>query len=147
MTMDKLVLEFKKSKCQIAIVVDEFGGTSGLLTLEDVIEEIFGDVQDEFDVEEEEESVIQEVEPNKYIANAIMRLDEFAEFFGIDEKEIDDEDIDTIGGLVVKLLGRLAEVDDTAKFGDFTFVVKEIDGARITKLEIIKEENNEEIGE
>lgn len=147
MTMDKLVLEFKKSKCQIAIVVDEFGGTSGLLTLEDVIEEIFGDVQDEFDVEEEEESVIQEVEPNKYIANAIMRLDEFAEFFGIDEKEIDDEDIDTIGGLVVKLLGRLAEVDDTAKFGDFTFVVKEIDGARITKLEIIKEENKEEIGE
>lgn len=147
MTMDKLVLEFKKSKGQIAIVVDEFGGTSGLLTLEDVIEEIFGDVQDEFDIEEEEESVIQEVEPNKYIANAIMRLDEFAEFFGIDEKEIDDEDIDTIGGLVVKLLGRLAEVDDTAKFGDFTFVVKEIDGARITKLEIIKEENNEEIGE
>ena len=147
MTMDKLVLEFKKSKGQIAIVVDEFGGTSGLLTLEDVIEEIFGDVQDEFDVEEEEESVIQEVEPNKYIANAIMRLDEFAEFFGIDEKEIDDEDIDTIGGLVVKLLGRLAEVDDTAKFGDFTFVVKEIDGARITKLEIIKEENKEEIGE
>ena len=147
MTMDKLVLEFKKSKGQIAIVVDEFGGTSGLLTLEDVIEEIFGDVQDEFDVEEEEESVIQEVEPNKYIANAIMRLDEFAEFFGIDEKEIDDEDIDTIGGLVVKLLGRLAEVDDTAKFGDFTFIVKEIDGARITKLEIIKEENKEEIGE
>ena len=147
MTMDKLVLEFKKSKGQIAIVVDEFGGTSGLLTLEDVIEEIFGDVQDEFDVEEEEESVIQEIEPNKYIANAIMRLDEFAEFFGIDEKEIDDEDIDTIGGLVVKLLGRLAEVDDTVKFGDFTFVVKEIDGARITKLEIIKEENNEEIGE
>ena len=147
MTMDKLVLEFKKSKGQIAIVVDEFGGTSGLLTLEDVIEEIFGDVQDEFDVEEEEESVIQEVESNKYIANAIMRLDEFAEFFGIDETEIDDEDIDTIGGLVVKLLGRLAEVDDTTKFGDFTFVVKEIDGARITKLEIIKEENKEEIGE
>ena len=147
MTMDKLVLEFKKSKGQIAIVVDEFGGTSGLLTLEDVIEEIFGDLQDEFDVEEEEESVIQEIEPNKYIANAIMRLDEFAEFFNIDEKEIDDEDIDTIGGLVVKLLGRLAEVGDTAKFGDFTFVVNEIDGARITKLEIIKEENNEEIGE
>lgn len=147
MTMDKLVLEFKKNKGQIAIVVDEFGGTSGLLTLEDVIEEIFGDVQDEFDEEEEEENVIQEVESNKYIANAIMRLDEFAEFFGIDEKEIDDEDIDTIGGLVVKLLGRLAEVDDTAQFGDFTFIVKEIDGARVTKLEIIKEENKEEIGE
>lgn len=147
MTMDKLVLEFKKSKGQIAIVVDEFGGTSGLLTLEDVIEEIFGDVQDEFDEEEEEQNEIQEIEPNKYLANAIMRLDEFAEFFNINEDEIDDEDVDTIGGLVVKLLGRLAEVDDKAQLGEFTFIVKEIDGARITKLEIIKEENKEEIGE
>ena len=152
MTMDKLVLEFKKSKGQIAIVVDEFGGTSGLLTLEDVIEEIFGDVQDEFDVEEEEENEIQEIEANKYIANAILRLDEFAEYFNLNENEIDDEDIDTIGGLVVKLLGRLAEVGDSVDFQNFTFVVKEVDGARITKLEIIKqvnEENREEdnIGE
>ena len=68
----------------------------------------------------------------------MMRLDEFAEFFQIDEKEIDDEDIDTIGGLVVKLLGRLAEVNDTVSFNNLTLVVKEVDGARITKLEIIK---------
>ena len=68
----------------------------------------------------------------------MMRVDEFAEFFQIDEKEIDDEDIDTIGGLVVKLLGRLAEVNDTVSINNITFVVKEVDGARITKLEIIK---------
>ena len=98
MTMDNLVLEFKKRKGQMAIVVDEFGGTSGLITLEDVLEEIFGEVQDEFD--EEEESDIKEIAPNTYIANSIMRLDEFAEFFDIDEDKIDDEDIDTIGGLV-----------------------------------------------
>lgn len=140
MTMDNLVLEFKKRKGQMAIVVDEFGGTSGLLTLEDVIEEIFGDVQDEFDEEEYEEEDIREVALNTYLANSMMRLDEFAEFFGIDEKEIDDEDIDTIGGLVVKQLGRLAEVNDITKFNNFTFVVKEVDGARITKLEIIKNE-------
>ena len=144
MTMDKLVLEFKQCKGQMAIVVDEFGGTSGLLTLEDVIEEIFGDVQDEFDEESEEETEILEIAPNTYIANSMTRLDEFAEFFHIDEKEIDDEDIDTIGGLVVKLLGRLAEVDDVAEFKNFTFVVKEVDGARITKLEIIKKEEAEE---
>ena len=135
-TMDNLVLEFKKRKGQMAIVVDEFGGTSGLITLEDVLEEIFGEVQDEFD--EEEECDIREVEPNKYIANAMMRLDEMAEFFEIPEEAIDDEDIDTIGGLVVKLLGRLANVGDTAQFQNFTFNVKEIDGARITKLEIIR---------
>ena len=145
-TMDNLVLEFKKRKGQMAIVVDEFGGTSGLITLEDVIEEIFGDVQDEFDVEEEVTDEIKEVAPNTYIANSMMRLDEFAEFFGINEKEIDDEDIDTIGGLVVKQLGRLAQVNDTATFNNITFVVKEVDGARITKLEIIKhnETNSEE---
>lgn len=151
-TMDNLVLEFKKRKGQMAIVVDEFGGTSGLVTLEDVIEEIFGDVQDEFDEEEEEEEEIKEIAPDTYIANSMMRLDEFSEFFKIDEKEIDDEDIDTIGGLVVKLLGRLAQINDTVDFYNLTFVVKEVDGARITKLEIIrheeepKEEEKQEAG-
>lgn len=140
MTMDNLVLEFKKRKGQMAIVVDEFGGTSGLITLEDVIEEIFGDVQDEFDEEEEQECDIKEIAPNTYIANAMMRTDEIAEYFNIDEEAIDDEDIDTIGGLVVKLLGRIAEVGDTVTHLGLTFIVKEIEGARITKLEIIKEE-------
>lgn len=135
-TMDNLVLEFKKRKGQMAIVVDEFGGTSGLITLEDVLEEIFGEVQDEFD--EEEECDIKEIEPNKYLANAMMRLDELAEFFEIQEEAIDDEDIDTIGGLVVKLLGHIANIGDTAQFENLTFNVKEIDGARITKLEIIR---------
>lgn len=137
-TMDNLVLEFKKRKGQMAIVVDEFGGTSGLITLEDVLEEIFGEVQDEFD--EEEECDFKEIAPNTYLANSMIRVDEFAEFFQIDEKEIDDEDVDTIGGLVLKLLGRLAEVNDTVTIHDFKFVVKEVDGARITKLEIIKPE-------
>jgi magnesium and cobalt transporter len=73
-----------------------------------------------------------------------MRLDEFAEYFNIDEDEIDDEDIDTIGGLVLKLLGRLAQINDLVKMKNLTFIVKEVDGARITKLEIIKEEICEE---
>jgi CBS domain containing-hemolysin-like protein len=134
-TMDNLVIEFKKNKAQMTIVVDEFGGTSGLITLEDVLEEIFGEVQDEFD---EEEDVIKEAAPNTYVANSMMRIDEFAEFFGLDEDDIDDEDIDTIGGLVVKLLGKLAQIGDTVNYKNFFFVVKEIDGARITKLEIVR---------
>ncbi len=142
MTMDKLVLEFKKRKGQMAIVVDEFGGTSGLITLEDVLEEIFGEVQDEFD--EEEECDIKEIETDKFIANAMMRLDEMAEFFNISEDAIDDEDIDTIGGLVVKLLGRIANVGDSVQFENLTFIVREIDGARITKLEIIRKPVEEE---
>ncbi len=140
-TMDNLALEFKKNKAQMAVVVDEFGGTSGLITVEDVFEEIFGEVQDEFD--DEEECNIKEVAPNTYLANSMMRIDEFAEFFGLDEDEIDDEDIDTIGGLVVKLLGKLAQNGDTANYKEFFFVVKEIDGARITKLEIVRQETCE----
>ena len=135
-TMDNLVLEFKKRKGQMAIVVDEFGGTSGLITLEDVLEEIFGDVQDEFD--EEEESDIKEIAPNTYIANAMMRLDEVSEFFNLDRNDLEDDDVDTIGGFVVKLLGRIAALNDEVSFKDLTFIVKEVDGARITRLEIIR---------
>ena len=144
-TMDKLVLEFKKCQGQMAIVIDEFGGTSGLITLEDVLEEIFGEVQDEFDEEEDED--IKEISENMYVSNAMMRLDEVAEFFGI---EIIDEDVDTIGGFVVKLLGRIAQIGDVVEFGNLEFTVKEIDGARITKLLIVKkniefsEKNTEE---
>ena len=138
-TMDNLVLEFKKRKGQMAIVVDEFGGTSGLITLEDVLEEIFGDVQDEFD--EEEDSDIKEISPNTYLANAMLRLDEMSEFFDFEEEEVfDEDDVDTVGGFVVKLLGRIAEVGDKVEFKDFTFIVREIDGARITKIEIIRKE-------
>ena len=135
-TMDNLVLEFKKRKAQIAIVVDEFGGTSGLITLEDLLEEIFGDVQDEFDVEEEFE--IKKVSQDTYLVDAMMRLDDFIEFFEIKEKDIDDEDIDTVGGLVVKLLGRLANEGDKVEFQNLLFIVKETDGARISMLVVKK---------
>lgn len=135
-TMDNLVLEFKKRKAQIAIVVDEFGGTSGLITLEDLLEEIFGDVQDEFD--EEEEFEIKKVSEDTYLVDAMMRLDDFIEFFEINEKDIDDEDIDTVAGLVVKLLGRLANEGDKVKFNNLLFIVKETDGARISMLVVKK---------
>lgn len=137
-TMDNLVREFKKNKGQMAVVVDEFGGTSGIITLEDVVEEIFGDVQDEFD--EEAETEIKEIKPNHYLANGMMRLDELANYFDIDEKKLEVEDVDTIAGLVVKELGRIAQVDDMVKYDEFTFTVKEVDGARITKLLVVREE-------
>ena len=142
-TMDNLVREFKKNKSQMAIVVDEFGGTSGIITLEDVMEEIFGDVQDEFD--EETEFDIKELKPNHYLANGMMRLDEFAQHFDIPQESMEDEDVDTIAGLVVKELGRIAQLDDVVTYDGFTFTVKEIDGARITKLLIVKNEQQENV--
>lgn len=141
-TMDNIVREFKKCQGQIAIVVDEYGGTSGIITLEDVFEEIFGEVQDEFD--EVEELDIKEIGENTYEANAILRLDEMAEFFGIDEEEFEEEDVDTLGGVVLKLLGRMAKLDDSVEWKDMTIQVKEVDGVRITKLLVVRHQHVEE---
>jgi len=138
MTLDNLVIEFRKRKSQIGIVVDEFGGTSGLVSLEDVIEEIVGEVQDEFD--EDEEIDIKEVAPNTYVANAMVRIDEIAEFFGIEEHHFDFEDVETIGGLVVKMLGRIAQVGDVVEIEEqgLKFSVQKVDGARVTRLVVQK---------
>lgn len=137
-TLDNLVKIFKKTRSQMAVVVDEFGGTSGIITLEDVLEEIFGDVQDEFDIDEETD--IEEIAPNQYLANATMRLDELAKHFDIPVEDLEVEDVDTIAGLVIKELERIAQVDDKVSYGIFNFSVKEIDGARITKILIEKRE-------
>ncbi len=134
LTVDMLVHEFKQKKSQMALVIDEFGGVSGLVTLEDVLEEIVGEVQDEFD---EEEADIRQIYENEYIANAMLRIDEFNEFFKLEEQnEVEDEDIETIGGLVIKNLGHIAKLNDVCEIGGFTFKVIEVDGARIVKLKI-----------
>ena len=148
MTLDNLVIEFRKRKSQIGIVVDEFGGTSGLVSLEDVIEEIVGEVQDEFD--EDEEIDIREVAPNTYVANAMMRIDEIAEFFDIEENQFDFEDVETIGGLVIKVLGRIAQVGDVVSIDEqgLKFTVQKVDGARVTRVVIQKSEvKQEEVSE
>ncbi len=144
MTLDNLMREFKKRHSQMGIVVDEFGGTSGLITLEDVLEEIIGEVQDEFDNEEEVD--IKEVAENTYVANAMMRIDEVAEFFDIKADDFDFEDIETIGGLVVKILGRIAQVGDTVEIPEqgLKFSVQKVDGARVTRLVITKTPVNKE---
>ncbi len=143
--MDQLVRDFKTTRNQIAIVIDEFGGTAGLITLEDVLEEIFGEVQDEFD---EEEADIKQIGENEYIVNAMLRVDELEEMFELEN--IDEEDVDTVAGIVVKELGRIAELNDRIVFEGLEFTVVEIDGARIMKLKIKKlplesEKNNENL--
>ena len=137
MTLDNLIIQFKKEHAQVAVVIDEFGGTAGLITLEDVLEEIIGDVQDEFD--EEEEADIREIGENTYIANAMMRIDELAEYFGLKASKFEEDDVETIAGLVVKLIGHIANVGDSVTYEGLTFTVIEVDGARITKLKVYKE--------
>ncbi|HIZ28743.1 MAG TPA: hemolysin family protein [Candidatus Adamsella sp.] len=139
MTIDNLAVEFQKRRFQMAIVVDEFGGTSGLVTLEDVLEEIFGEVQDEFD---EEEKDVKQTGENVYEICGKMRTDEFNEYFNVSLD--DDEDVKTIGGYFVKKLGRIAKENDEISDEFFTYRVVKTDSARVLKLRIerlIKAEN------
>ena len=139
--IDRLLLDFKEQQNQMAIVIDEFGGTSGIITLEDVLEEIFGEVQDEFDSDEVENLI--QISENSYDVNPMMRNDELSEVFDVN---IEDEDVDTIGGFVVKQLGRLAEVNDVVVYENLEFIVKDISKTRITKLRlnVIPKENIQE---
>ena len=132
MPADKLALEFQRQHLQIAIVIDEFGGTSGLVTHEDVLEEIFGEVQDEFD---DEDIDVKEVADGKYEICGKMRTDEFCDFFGVD---ISDEDVNTISGYFIKKLGKLACTNDKIEDEFFKYCVTEMDSSRIVKLSIEK---------
>ena len=139
-SLDKLVRDFKTNKIQMALIVDEFGSTSGLVTLEDILEEIVGEVQDEFDTDEEED--IKKINDNEYLANGIMRIDEFANYF---DKEIpEEEDVETIAGIILKRLDRMAEVNDSVEFDDFVLTVVELDGTRIVKIKVTKKPEPQE---
>ena len=139
-SLDKLVRDFKINKIQMAVIVDEFGGTSGLITLEDILEEIVGEVQDEFDTDEEADIV--KISENEYVANGIMRIDEFACYF---EKEIpEEEDVETMAGIILKRLDRMAEVNDTVEYDDFILTVKELDGTRIVKINVLRKQPENE---
>lgn len=127
-TTDTLLKDFKNNKTEIAIVIDEFGGMSGIISLEDVLEEIFGDVQDEFD---EEENDFKKIADDKYIVNGLYRVDEFFEYFNL---SIEEEEVETIGGYVQKLLCRLAKVNDEVTIDNIQIKVIELKGRRIRKI-------------
>lgn len=135
MPIDNLAIEFQKKKTQIAVVIDEFGGTSGLVTHEDVMEEILGEVQDEFD---EEEADIRQTGDRTYEVCGKMRMDEFCEFFNI---VLSDEDVTTIGGYFTKNFGRIAKENDTIEDEYFKYCISKTDSTRIVKIKIEKKED------
>jgi magnesium and cobalt transporter len=131
--LNTLLKEFRGSRNHIAIVVDEYGGIAGLLTIEDVMEEIVGEIDDEHD--SAEAGPIQQQEPGRYHVRALTRIEEFNEFFGTD---IDDENFDTVGGLVMFELGHLPRKGETVSFGEFRFRVLQADRRRIHSLELTR---------
>jgi magnesium and cobalt transporter len=131
--LNTLLKEFRGSRNHIAIVVDEYGGITGLLTIEDVLEEIVGEIDDEHD--STEIGPIQEQEPGRYQVRALARIDEFNSFF---DAELDDENYDTVGGLVMYELGHLPRKGETLQLGDFRFRVLQADRRRIHSVEVTR---------
>jgi len=130
-----LLQEFREQRYHMAIVVDEYGGVSGLLTIEDVLEEIVGEIEDETDEEEVEQ--IQQISENCYRVEAIMQIDDFNEYFDIG---FPDDDCDTIGGLVINNFGGLPEIGDSLDIDNFHFKVIDGDNRRITLLEVTRDQ-------
>jgi len=129
--LNTLLKEFRVSRNHIAIVVDEYGGTSGLLTIEDVLEEIVGEIDDEHDPLEAEQ--IQKLDGSRYTVRALTRIDDFSEYFNI---TLSDEDYDTVGGLVIHELGRLPRRGEAVTFAGFSFKVTQADRRRVHTLEV-----------
>lgn len=137
-SLSDLLAEFKKGKIQIAIVIDEFGGTSGLVTLEDIIEELVGDIKDED--EDEAIETLKQLSEDEWLVDASVSIDEINDLL---DSNFSNEHFDTIGGFVFGLIGREPEEGDFANFDDWTFVVKKID-KRIEQLHIKRQEKSED---
>ena len=127
-----LLKEFRKSRNHMAIVVDEYGRTAGLLTIEDVLEQIVGDIEDEYDPEDL--PMIQEIGHKKYIVEALIRIEDFNEYF---ETEFLDEDYDTLGGMLIKMQGKLPTIEEIIKIEDCSFRILEADDRRLSSIEVI----------
>ncbi len=131
--LDVLLKEFRRNRNHMAIVVDEYGGVAGLCTIEDVIEQIVGDIDDEFDVEDDQN--IRRDAERQFTVRGVTRIGEFNEYFGAHLSE--EEGVDTIAGLVLKQLARLPRRGESASIDGFEFRVLRADRRRIDALRVV----------
>ncbi len=124
----QLFKEMRIDRIHMAVVLDEYGGTEGIITIEDLIEEIVGDIEDEYDKEVEEIQVIKE---DEYIVLGNVRLEDLNEMVGTN---IESEDFDTIGGFIIGILEKLPDVGEIIKFENMTFTVEEVNRNKIEKI-------------
>ncbi|MFC5410382.1 gliding motility-associated protein GldE [Larkinella bovis] len=136
--IDDLLQDFQKRRVHMAIVVDEYGGTRGLITLEDIIEEIFGDINDEFD--EEESIPYQRVDEQTIIVEGKLLLTDVCRVLNVDITYFDEVkgESESLGGLLLELFTRVPETGQEVSYGDFTFKVLSADNKRIQHVEIVK---------
>lgn len=134
--IDDLLREFQENKVHIAIVVDEFGGTSGIITLEDVLEEIVGEINDEYD--DEEKSYVR-LNANTYIFEGKTLLSDLFKILDIDDETFEEVegDADSLAGLLLEIKGDFPDLHERIDYKNFTFEVTELDGHRISKVKVI----------
>ncbi len=130
--IDSLLREFKRKHLHIAIAIDEYGGMSGIVCMEDIIEEIVGDIQDEFDNENDDISSVGE---NIWLCEARVDLDDVNETIGA---KLPAEDFDTLGGFVFDLFGKIPVKYEKVSWHDFDFIVQDMEGHRINVIKVIR---------
>jgi len=141
--IDDLLREFQENKVHIAIVVDEFGGTSGIITLEDILEEIVGEINDEYD---EEEKNFVRINANTYVFEGKTLLSDFYKIMDLDDEIFEDVegDADSLAGLLLEIKGDFPALHERIDYKNFTFEVSELHEHRISKIKVIVHELKEE---
>ena len=134
--IDDLLREFQENKVHIAIVVDEFGGTSGLITMEDILEEIVGEINDEYD---EEEKPYVRINANTYVFEGKTLLSDFFKILDLDDETFEEVegDADSLAGLLLEIKGDFPELHERIDYQNFTFEVTELDEHRISKIKVV----------
>jgi putative hemolysin len=126
--IDELLNEFRTHRTHVAVVVDEYGGMAGVVTLEDLLEELVGEIADEFDPGYEP---YREVEPGVYDVDGRVSLNDLEDILDFDRDDLEAEDVESVGGLIADRLGRMPEVGDAAEDGPLRFEVRAMDGYRV----------------
>ena len=127
-------LELQKLRLSVGLVIDEFGGVSGIITLEDLIEEIVGEIEDELD--ERQKPFVEKLSEHDYIVNTRMEIDDFSEYFNVAVDE--EDDVTTVSGLILKNADRIPKVGDEVEYKNLKFKILEGTRRKISKVRVIK---------
>ncbi len=141
MSVDDLLHEFQRRKVHIAIVLDEYGGTAGLVTIEDLLEEIVGEIQDEYD---EEEPMIVQLSDDEARVDGRADVDDLGELFDVELALEDEDEYDTVGGLVYHRIGGVPKPGDRVSVGGLTLTVETTDGRRVGKVLVVRDRDRPE---
>jgi gliding motility-associated protein GldE len=139
--IDDLLKDFQNKRVHVAMIIDEFGGISGMVTMEDILEEIFGEINDEFD---EDETFYSRINDGTYIFEAKILINDLCKHMQISTDSFDDirNDADTLGGLLLEINGEIPKIGETINYGTFSFNIESVDKRRIKRVKVTKLDAN-----